>query len=459
MTEKQKLILQGEFVFKILYLISVLISFNGYFAGSEWISCFNYALVAFGGLLLLLRAVHFKSYIKTPCIFLLIAFVLSMGISSLLNARYGFIQNLQSIAWTTLQFGLLYATDKERDIKEYKKQLKAMLAVLCGYVFLANLVSLGMFVFNYGVFGQYSPNGNIIGFVWGRLWGVYSDPNNGSVLAAASVIISICAYVYYKKRAIRVFLIFNIILDYMYILFSDSRTGMLTVFLGIAVVLYLLIVKSEKIKFKGLLKNTACVLIAVTVSFSALAVTKAFEKGYNSIATYINTNQSSDKSDLPIMTGRDTADTESDITNRRFDLWKSGIEIWETSPIYGVSQRNILPYAKENLPNTYLVNNDLSSFDSTHNLFLDVLASQGIIGIAIILLFFGCIAVMIIKRLSTDRNFAASLSEPFNAAIIGLLCVFSCTSMLVLDVLYLNSAETVLFWCALGYLACLLQRK
>lgn len=459
MMEKQKLILQGEFVFKILYLISVLISFNGYFAGSEWISFFNYALVAFGGLLLLLRAVHFKSYIKTPCLFLLIAFVLSMCISSALNARYGFIQNLQSVTWTTLQFGLLYATDKERNIKEYKKQLKAMLAVLCGYVFLANLVSLGMFVFNYGVFGQYSPSGNIIGFVWGRLWGVYSDPNNGSVLATASVIISICAYKYYNKKAIRVFLIFNIILDYMYILASDSRTGMLTAFLGIALVLYLLIVKSEKIKLKGLLKNTACVLVAVIVSFSALAVTKAFEKGYNSIAIYINTNQSSDKSDLPIMTGRDSADTESDITNRRFDLWKSGIEIWETSPIYGVSQRNILPYTKENLPDTYLVNNDLGSFDSTHNLFLDVLASQGIIGIAIILLFFGCIAVMFIKRLSTDRNFAASLSEPFNAAIIGLLCVFSCTSMLVLDVLYLNSAETVLFWCTLGYLACLLQRK
>lgn len=459
MIKKRNLILQCEAAFKILYLVSVLLSFNGYFAGSEWISYFNYALVAFGGVLLLLRALHFKDYIKTPCFFLLIAFVASMCISSALNVRYGFIQNLQSVTWTTLQFGMLYATDKERDIKEYKKQLKAMLAVLCIYVFLANIVSLGMFILNYGVFGQYSPNGNIIGFVWGRLWGVYSDPNNGSVLAAASVIISLCAYAYYNKKAIKVFLIFNIIFDYMYILASDSRTGMLTAFLGAAVVLYLLIVKSEKIRLKGLLKKAVCVLIAAAVSFSALAITKAVKEGYNSIAIYINVDQSSDKSDLPIMTGRDSADTESDITNRRFDLWKSGIEIWKTSPIYGVSQRNIVPYTKEKLPDTYLVNNDLAVFDSTHNLFFDVLASQGITGIIIIVAFFVCIAVMIIKKLISDKNFAASLSEPFNAAVIGLLCVFSCTSMLVLDVLYLNSAETVLFWCCLGYLARLLQRK
>lgn len=459
MIKKHNLILQSEFAFKILYLVSVLISFNGYFAGSEWISCFNYALVAFGGALLLLRAVHFKDYIKAPCFFLLIAFVASMCISSALNIKYGVIQNLQSITWTTLQFGMLYATDRERDTEEYKKQLKAMLAVFGVYVFFANIVSLGMFILNYGVFGQYSPNGNIIGFVWGRLWGVYSDPNNGSVLAAASVIISLCAYAYYNKKAIKVFLIFNIIFDYMYILASDSRTGMLTAFSGVALTLYLLILKSGKIRFKGLLKKAVCVLIAAIVSFSALAVIKAVEKGYNSIAIHINMNQSSDKSDLPIMTGRDSADTESDITNRRIDLWKSGIEIWKTSPVYGASQRNIVAYAKENTPDTYMVNNDLGDFDSTHNMFLDVLASQGTIGIIIIVAFFACIAIMLIKKLISDKNFAASLSEPFNAAIIGLLCVFSCTSMLVLDVLYLNSAETVLFWCCLGYLTRLLQRK
>lgn len=460
MMEKQKLILRCELVFKILYLMDVLISFNAFFAGNKVISCFNYLLVAFGAVLLLLRVVKFKNYLQSAFLYLLVAFVISMFISALLNTKYGYTENIQSIAWTTLQFGLLYATDKETDIKEYKMQLKIMLAVFCGYIFIANIISIGMFIFNYGVFGKYSPSGNIIGFLWGRLWGVYSDPNNGSVLAGASVIISVCAFVCLKKKLLKVLLILNIIIDYTYILLSDSRTGILTTFIGVSLTLYLLIKRSERIKFKATAKRCFCLLTAVAVSFSALFAAKIVEKGYNSVATCINSNLTeSDKSELPIMTGRDAADTENDISNRRFNLWKSGIEIWKSSPIYGVSQRNIVKYAKGNLPDTYMVNNDFGDFDSTHNLFFDILTSQGIIGIVIIFLFFGAIAVTIIKRLLTDKNFSVILSEPFNAAILGILCFMSCASMFVLDVLYLNSAETVLFWCALGYFSRLLYCK
>ena len=105
-----------------------------------------------------------------------------------------------------------------------------------------------------------------------------------------------------------------------------------------------------------------------------------------------------------------------------------------------------------------MVNNDLGDFDSTHNLFLDILVSQGIIGLVIMLSFFACIAISIIRKLLSDKNFAIILSEPFNAAIVGILCSISCTSMFVLDVLYLNSAETILFWSCMGYLSRILKK-
>ena len=102
-----------------------------------------------------------------------------------------------------MQFGLLYACDEKRDIQEYQREFCILAVVFSVYILLANIVSIGMFFAHYGVFGQYSFNETIIGFVWGRLWGVYSDPNNGSVLCVASVVLSICAWAALKPKSNR----------------------------------------------------------------------------------------------------------------------------------------------------------------------------------------------------------------------------------------------------------------
>ncbi len=458
---------KAELGFKICYLILVLVSFNNLVAGSSVLSIFNYVLVAFGAVLLLLRAFRFKQYIHSYAAPLLILFCVSMMVTALLNRAYGFVENIQSLIWTTLQFGMLYICDKHRAAKEYKREFVILAYVFSAYVFLANIVSIGMFLTHYGVFGQYSYNGNIIGFIWGRLWGVYSDPNNGSVLCVASVVLSICAWAYLQKKAkkgFKVLLAVNVFLDYCYIMLSDSRTGMVCALIGVTCVLFLCLSARDfqKEKLKPILKNTVCLIMAVVLSCSFYFGSQLLKKGYNFTLEKIMEAKMQDPdadigdSDLVLITGRDEADTESDVSNRRFSLWKSGIEIWKTSPIFGVSQRNMTPYAKDVLPNTYLVNNDLSDFDSTHNMFIDVLVGQGIVGILLIVTFFVSVAVLIIKRfIFVEEN----RTNVYLIALISVLVVFACSCMFVLDVLYLNSAATVLFWSALGYLMHSLQKN
>ena len=200
MKYKINIISKSELMFKVLYLISVLFAFNGYFAGSKYITLFNYVLVLFGGVLLAMRLVNIKKYIKTPFLPILILFCISMCLSTVLNIKYGFSEGVKSIVWTTLQFGMLYALDENKSIEECKKEFVLLSGVFCIYVFVANIISIGMFFRGYGVFGKYSPSGNIIGFIWGRLWGVYSDPNNGSVLAVASITLSLCAFAKVKGK-------------------------------------------------------------------------------------------------------------------------------------------------------------------------------------------------------------------------------------------------------------------
>lgn len=450
---------KAETAFKICYLLLVLVSFNSLIAGNAVLSVMNYALTAFGAVLLLLRAFRFKQYLNSFSAILLVLFCISMAVSSLLNRQYGVMENIQALTWTTLQFGMLYLCDKKRSAAEYKREFVILASIFSVYVLLANIVSIAMFFAHYGVFGQFSFNGNIIGFVWGRLWGVHSDPNNGSVMCVASIVLCICAWASVPtktKKVFKTFLCVNIILDYCYIILSDSRTGMVCALIGVACVLFFIfsVKLFSKKSFKPTIKNCICIVLAVVISGTLYSASQLMKSGYNYTVEKVIAMRADDPDfdkeglNSALITGRDSADTESDISNRRFDLWKSGLEIWKTSPIVGVSQRNITPYAKDVLPNTYLVNNDMGDFDSTHNMFIDVLVSQGAIGIFLLLAFFISIAVLIIRRFLLIEKNRISM---YHIALFSVLVVFACSCMFVLDVLYLNSAATVMFWSSLGY--------
>ncbi len=65
---------------------------------------------------------------------------------------------------------------------------------------------------------------------------------------------------------------------------------------------------------------------------------------------------------------------EKDATNGRISLWKSAVEVWQTSPIYGAGYSTFISYAKEHVPETYAVNNEVGDYTSMHNAFFNTLA-------------------------------------------------------------------------------------
>ena len=143
--------------------------------------------------------------------------------------------------------------------------------------------------------------------------------------------------------------------------------------------------------------------------------------------------------------------SSDDISNRRFDLWKSSIEIFKTSPIFGVGFENIENYSYKNLPNTYLINNDYKEFDNFHNLIFNVLASQGIIGITILLIIFVYVSVNIIRYIKYlfKQNKKNNLID---ALLITCVLIGFVSSMFIGDIIYYFSPSTVMFWFYLGYL-------
>ena len=101
------------------------------------------------------------------------------------------------------------------------------------------------------------------------------------------------------------------------------------------------------------------------------------------------------------------------------------------------------------------MNNDYGDFDSFHNVVIDVLVSQG--GLGIILVFVLGISVFIyaVKKMIFENKYL-SLECRILFVIVFILAV---DSMFISAIFYVNSPETVLFWMMLGYLVWFLNER
>ena len=141
-------------------------------------------------------------------------------------------------------------------------------------------------------------------------------------------------------------------------------------------------------------------------------------------------------------------------SNRRFDIWRSGVEIFGSSPVVGTGWSNLNPYAHKYLPDTYIVDNDYKEFVSLHNIFFDVLAGQGLIGISIfVILILNSVVFTIkwFKKLEKEEY-------DFMAVMFSILVIMLFASLLISFVFYVNSPESFVFWFIFGYFMFTLQK-
>lgn len=453
--------------FKIIYLVLVLLSFNSVTAHTVALFYFSMGVSALGAAAIFYKIIYFRKYINSYSLIFLVFFEISYCISMFITRNYGISENFKALVWMTFQFFILYAFDHTKSSQRMKKEFQIISMIFINYMFIANIVGLIFMILSIGYPAHLSPTGNLLGFIWGRLWGIYTDPNYASVLCCISILLDIYFYTESKRRTMKLFYILQIIINILYISFSDSRTGLVCLFTGTILYTFYLICVYHKFRYRRLAKNIVACLIAVLIGFSSLLMTYMIKNTYNYIQT-LTLQQSinhpepepskivvpeSGQNDKEIV-GREQ-DIQNDISNRRFSIWKSGIEIWNISPAFGVSFRNIVSFAKSNLPKTYITNNDMGDFPSFHNMFIDVLVSQGLFGIFSILCFIIAIFILIIK----SRSLFKPLTEKSHLLILLLIMivVIAVSSQFLSDIIYINSAGSFLFWHFLSYLVYLLS--
>lgn len=429
-----------EWIFKIGFLAYALLSFNSLCYGRVIISLVLWPTLLVGGFVLVMRVMKYKNYIKMPGLLFLALFLVSHIISAVANIRYGYKEGIIKFIFLTFYFLILFTKEQSVSLEDMKKEVKILGAFLEIYMFLCVALSFGFMICKYTQVRTIQDGWDIgIGFLWGRLWGVFTEPNYAAICACVTIVLAVYFIQSAKKKAIKAFLVINSILQLLYIAFTDSRTG--RVGLGITVFIWVF----NKLNYNRLhkaekRKSELCIIICVSIF--AFVVGASVPKWITN--TYNMWQASHQEVAAEVNRGYDLTE---DPSNRRFDIWKSGIEVFSTTPIVGTSYTNILPYTLEHCEGTYLINNSAEKrFSSIHNEFLNVLVGQGIIGFIILVGF-----VIYSIRYYVKFYFRMTEEEQhFGNMLIASIAGISAGAMFLTGMFYSNSPSAILFWIFLG---------
>ena len=470
---------EAGIVFKILYLLLGLFSFNSLLANRGFLSGYSMVLAVMGGIYFVYRLLHYGAYIRAKGLALLALFLVSYAAASLANLRYGISENIQSMIWMVMQFFLLYAYDTRLSRKQIRRECSVLGGIVVAYTFLCALAGLVCLVLNYSQVIKLNGATVITGYTWHRLWGFYSDPNYGAVLSAISLMIGLFFAFGAKNPGTWCFAIVNALVQLAYITFSDSRTGLICLLVSIFWMSAVLLIRVNPIaKIRRIPRAPLAIAMAVVITVLTFGATRAILWGGNQYLSAVtdpesplffwmdedkregyeeeiqeHPNENVEIEDITVGRGEDS-ELGQDVSNRRFAIWKSALEIVATRPILGVSFRHILPYAKEFLPDTYIVNNDHNDFASMHNLYVDVLVSQGLVGTLIFLSFVIFVVVSVLRRIFKDKGEGYFMP----AMVLCIVVPIVVSAFFYSEILFINTGGSVIFWCAMGYLMNLLDK-
>lgn len=457
---KKKINNIAEIIFTILWLLVGYLQICSYTFEHKIISFVLWSSVAIGTLLILFNVFRWKDYLKDKKNILLILFSFSFLISTLVMYKYGIYKNIRLLIFTLFQFFILYLYNKDNTKEEIEKKIKIYLyCFLVGTFILTSISMIHLFMRYSYIISKKNVADIIFGFTWGRLFGAYWDPNIASVICCVSLAIIIYMIGETKKILLKIFWILFAFMQSFYIVLSDSRTGKICLMVTIvsyAVFHFVKLISTKK--YKKINQFYFRMFVGIAGSFIlAISVPTAVKFSYNKIVPLIDKDATNvlvikkdgveikEKTSSKISRGYDI---EGDISNRRFDIWKNGIDIFKKNILFGVSRANIINYTLEYMPKSYIVKNSQGmQFSSMHNLYVDIIVSQGLFGILTFIAFITLSCINLFKN--RKRIFEQT---KYSVMFISIILTVFASTLVMTEIIYVDSPISTMFWIGLGYL-------
>lgn len=372
---------------------------------------------------------------------------------------YGLSNNLKTLVWITIQFYILFSFVHVKSKDEVYKLTNTIMKISSIVWFVAVGISLFQFVLQIHYRASFAEFTRRQGFVDSRLFGIFSDPNFAAVTSL--IIIIFCYFLLKdcKSKAQKRYYVTNIIFQMLYIILSGSRTAMIEGVLTAFILVYFIernksyATSMIKVKRKAFIKGMIAALISVLlINVLPTPLLKIAEISTNIKTSIMNGDtEKEDVVDEPLTLKRDDIN-EDNLSNNRSDIWASALEISKSKRLLGLSPRNMVPYAQEVYPDSYIAQTGYE----THNGYLAVLVGTGVIGFLLMVVFainaiyYICIYVKKHRRQEYD-----------NYLILFFCCIFiiAASAFMLLDIFFVNTYSAAIFWLFLGNFLYLLKEK
>jgi len=410
-----------------------------------------------GAFLVLRNFAHNRSLIKNRYSIWLLLFCVSYAVSILIAAPSHFFGNIVQYSYMVLYMILLFGNDITAP---FEKKLSEFIMITNTYIcvtFILVLICLILLLFSINFTYYHELYGYLpIGLAGDRFWGLY-NPNTGSTMGVISIFLCWMMLVIRKNsKKLKVFYIINIVFQYIYILFTQSRTAWYALLIFGAIILFVQMVLILQDKFKKpwvkvLTIGAAVIILVAGADAMKLRIVKAisylpsvirqidevlFEKG----------SFSSDRLKPVIKEREDLLLGETkDATNGRIVIWRASLKTFKEAPVFGVTRECLYDRVTRYLPKERHKNVNNGGL---HNIYLTVLVCSGIVGLALLTIF----VFSICKTLLLKRNLPVTRENLWQYLLMIIPFSFFLMEFFESRILYQSNIFCVVFWVFTGYL-------
>ena len=275
------------------------------------------------------------------------------------------------------------------------------------FMFIASSISLIMKIFDMKI-----ELGDVIFELGGIYGGVFENKNAISIATAIAMVMCIYLNAIAKTNKEKIFWMFNILLQLITMINSNGRSA----FLIVIAVAYLF----AFVYYKNKYLRGALIILSIIAIFG--------------VSSVVNT------------------ETVRIFTSGRSSLWTSGIMAIEKHPLIGVGYSDFTNAVRSARDTTDLPGLD---YGGVHNIYLQVAIINGIISLALLLLFIILFLVFIIKHLDKLKKKDKLQMTTLTSMLVGILAVNLFESNLV----YIISFISIIFWIYVGYLVSILDNR
>lgn len=420
----------------------------------EGVNSLIYILLAgIGALLLLVDLFTTKKWYKGKYIIVLYSFVVIIGISSLINIKYGFSDNLKTIVWTTIQIGLIYTFYTRFSREELIRFFDKMWVAMSTFWFFPVIISLVQFVICKGYITKVEGRRLRQGFYDNRLFGLFNDPNYAAITSLCMIVAMLYLLKKVTNKKMRIFFKVNIVVQYIYVVLSGSRTALvcMTLITGFYVFMYCYQKIHGKYNWKRVLGIILIPVVSMSIVVVAFTVVQRICVVFPMTYYYVVNGEKdshikiSDKEEIDATLTERKDGKQGNVSNNRVTIWKSYIEGLKGDVLLGGSPRNALAKWQEKEPNGYLA---VTGYE-THNGYVYVLAGTGVIGMLTIVIFMILYARKMILYMKGNYHIPPEVMFNFIFLIIVLIdvCFFT-------ELFFVQGIITILFWLHCGYTLC-----